>query len=852
MKPFSILLAILLSTLISFGQSVHIGDILCTDGSTISAADFPTSGRTAWGIVFYVDDNDTHGWAVALHNQSSSIKWSSSSYYGYDIPNLVNFENARAAMHNLDGNQNTNIIRNAGSPNDFPAAWAADYDNGWFLPSAGQLRYLYSYFPEINASLQVVGGDLFPFNDNYYWWSSSEFSGYHAYDMNSGGSIGDYVKDNHVNYPPYGIAVRQIRDFDIPNVVPATYHVGDLITNDDGSQGILFYVSPDQTEGWMVALNDASTSISWGDGDVPGLDNQTYSSPFGMLLYETNGFANTGIIRDYQNGMNTAANAVDYEHGWYLPAAGQLSKLFGALPFVENKLQAYGSILEQAEYWSSSEADANEAFAVSYKPSANVRAGGFIRRDKSQNYRVRAVRNLSPIPLPTVGEITTLESICENGVLTLQAPETQSATSEGWQISPTLDFNNPILYEGQPLDISYNGWFLRYFAANEHGTVYSNIVSITVWPTYENSFSTMACTHYVWNGIDYDESGDYEQSFTSIYGCDSIVTMHLTIADVVTTEWSQQTCEDSFVWNGITYSETGDYEQTFSSTENCDSIVTLHLSIIEPLTHEWSMEVCDYYTWNDTTYTESGDYTQEFITPEGCDSIVTLHLALSDALEVDADTVACGSLLWNGQEYTDSGHYEQQFVTANGCDSLVRMDLTVLPFPEPISEIIGLQEVFVSSDIVLGQYNYLIESVEFATHYEWTLEDADWPMDTTGTQCALWVTTSGTASLKVRAWNTCGYSEQEIIIHAGFFDVDNNQALSVAIYPNPAYDKVFIEAEGIVRVRLYDLLGQCLIETEGSSNNLLEIITNNLPTGIYAIEILTEQGKGIRKLNVTR
>ena len=795
------LILLLLSPIFVFGQ-VHIGDILCTDGAIVSAADYPSSGRTAWGIVFYVDDNDAHGWAVALHNQSSSIKWSSSNYYGYDIPNLVNYENARAAMHNLDGSQNTGIIRSTSGSTNFPAAWTVDYDDGWFLPSAAQLRYMYSYYPEINASLQVVGGSQFPIDGNYYWWSSTEVSGYHAYDMNSGGSIGDYVKDNHVNYPPNGIAVRQIRDFNIPNVVPATYHIGDLITNDDGSQGILFYLSPDQTEGWMVALNDASTSISWGSGDVPGLDNQTYSSPFGMLLNETDGYANTGLIRDYQNGMNTAANAVDYEHGWYLPTAGQLSKLFGALPFVEYKLQAYGSILAQAEYWSSSEANANEAFAVTYRPAGNVRAGGFIRSDKSQNYHVRAVRNLSPTPLPIVGEIVTPESICENGVLTLQVPEIQFATSEGWQISPTIDFDNPIPYENEPLNSSYNGWFLRYFATNESNTVYSNIVSIIVWPTYETSFSTMACTHYVWNGIDYDESGDYQQHLFSIHGCDSIVTMHLTIADVVTNEWSQQTCEGEFIWNGITYSETGDYEQVFSSSENCDSIVILHLNVF-------------------------------------------------DAYDIAIDSTVCGNLVWNGQEYTVSGLYEQQFVTAGGCDSLVRMNLTVLPFLEAIPEITGLTEVYVSTDIILGKYNYFIDPVGFASHYEWILEGPNWVLDTIGTNCTLWVTLPGTATLKVRAWNGCGYTEREIIIHAGFFDIDDNQTLPVAVYPNPARDKVFIESEDIVRVRLYDLFGQCLTERSTEPCDRMVLSLQGYANSIYLIEIQTKRGTIRTKLKIS-
>ena len=223
------------------------------------------------------------------------------------------------------------------------------------------------------------------------------------------------LKDNHVNYPPTGVGVRQIKDFAIPNPVHPTYHIGDLITNDDGSQGILFYLTPDQTDGWMVALDDASSSMLWGNGDVPGLTNQTYSSPYGALLDETDGFANTGLLQGYQSGLNTAANAVDYEHGWYLPTAGQLSKLFGALPFVEDPLLAHGSTLAQDEYWSSSEANGDEAFTLSCVPSANIRAGHFAKRDKTSNHRVRAVRNLSfanpPLPEPTLPD-NIIESDC--------------------------------------------------------------------------------------------------------------------------------------------------------------------------------------------------------------------------------------------------------------------------------------------------------------------------------------------------------------------------------------------------------------------------------------------------------
>ena len=229
MKKRLFILLAFLAPVFSWAQ-VSVGDVLCTDGSIIKAEQYASSGKTAEGVVFYVDVSDARGWVVALENQSSSIKWCSEEFYGYDLPDLTNYENARASMHDLDGHTNTGIIRSQGNRIDFPAAWAVDYNNGWYLPSAGQLRYLYSLAPEINASLRVVGGTALPYHSNNYWWSSTEHTGYHAFDMNTGGSLGDYVKDNYVNYPPSGIGVRQIKDFTLPLPAHPQYHVGDLIT----------------------------------------------------------------------------------------------------------------------------------------------------------------------------------------------------------------------------------------------------------------------------------------------------------------------------------------------------------------------------------------------------------------------------------------------------------------------------------------------------------------------------------------------------------------------------------------------------------------------------------------------
>ena len=60
-----------------------------------------------------------------------------------------------------------------------------------------------------------------------------------------------------------------------------------------------------------------------------------------------------------------------------------------------------------------------------------------------------------------------------------------------------------------------------------------------------------------------------------------------------------------------------------------------------------------------------------------------------------------------------------------------------------------------------------------------------------------------------------GHSSINITAHKGFFDVDECQAIQVVLYPNPANDKVLVEAEGIQSVKVYDMWGQLLKSLDG-------------------------------------
>ena len=107
------------------------------------------------------------------------------------------------------------------------------------------------------------------------------------------------------------------------------------------------------------------------------------------------------------------------------------------------------------------------------------------------------------------------------------------------------------------------------------------------------------------------------------------------------TEFSATACE-SYMWDGETYATSGSHARTYTTAAGCDSVVTLHLTINQPVTNAISATACQSYTWNEQTYNASGEYTQTFTAANGCDSVVTLNLIINQPTEGDTTAVPLG------------------------------------------------------------------------------------------------------------------------------------------------------------------------------------------------------------------
>jgi hypothetical protein len=137
-------------------------------------------------------------------------------------------------------------------------------------------------------------------------------------------------------------------------------------------------------------------------------------------------------------------------------------------------------------------------------------------------------------------------------------------------------------------------------------------------------------SYYIWHGDSLKASGTYYNTFVNRTGCDSVVTLKLTITCTPSTgKDSIVSNKPYYVWHGDSLKTSGTFVDTFTNKAGCDSIVTLKLTIACANTGKDSI-VSDssYYLWHGKTLKASGTYMDTLVNRNGCDSVVTLKLTL--------------------------------------------------------------------------------------------------------------------------------------------------------------------------------------------------------------------------------
>lgn len=419
-------------------------------------------------------------------------------------------------------------------------------------------------------------------------------------------------------------------------------------------------------------------------------------------------------------------------------------------------------------------------------------------------------------------------------------------------------------------------YFARNFKNNQFSAACASL-SVTVNPTYSVSLTETVCANEsitLPGGLVADTTGTYSITIQTTAGCDSTVTLNLTVLPELTFSFSQTICNgDTFIYNANAYSASGIYTDTLTSSSGCDSVVTINLTVLPLIEIILSQSICsgDTLNFNGQLYAASGTYTDTLSAVNGCDSLVTLQLTVLPLIQTTLNQSICAgdTLLWNGESYFASGIYSDTLLATSGCDSILVLNLTVntsLSGSVNLSICSGDSVLYNGSYYTAGTYtdtltaaggcdsvitilvtpyntttpvitqNGFVLSVQSFSSYQWIKDGTDIAGATSSSYTAI---ADGVYRVRITDANGCTLTSAPVnVMGTSVAEVSD---VSLIVFPNPVNDLLYITGVGHsdYNIRLWNSAGAEIITDKPINDKLL---VSHLPAGVYVLSLSSGSG----------
>jgi hypothetical protein len=350
-------------------------------------------------------------------------------------------------------------------------------------------------------------------------------------------------------------------------------------------------------------------------------------------------------------------------------------------------------------------------------------------------------------------------------------------------------------------------------------------LNLNITTILRSSITVKACDTFTWalNGQTYGASGSYADTLLSASGCDSIVTLNLTVNPIPPTIQNISACE-VYTWpeNNQRYTQSTQAFAILKNARGCDSLITLNLTINKKDSADFNVNQCNPYTWSATgiTYSKSGAYKAILVTSKGCDSLVTLHLTISPAFRIVQSEIACQSFTWdkNGKVYTTTTTDSVIYKTAANCDSIIVLDVFIINF-----------------DITVSNKTTYLEANLAGAEYQWVNCFTRLPIVGATAQT---FTPTATGNYKCLITYLGCVDSSACTIFVKTVGVNNSTKNNIKIYPNPTNNIIYVQGLSDIEnniVELYDVQGNLMLSKEMLGNGMIDLA--KFANGIYVIKI---------------
>lgn len=214
--------------------------------------------------------------------------------------------------------------------------------------------------------------------------------------------------------------------------------------------------------------------------------------------------------------------------------------------------------------------------------------------------------------------------------------------------------------------------------------------SINVYLTTQRQNSTRSFSYSICQGdsiLLFDKyikvAGLYSDTLRKTNGCDSIFLKSLTVKPVFKNYFNKQICSgDSILLGGMYQKKSGVYTDKYISKNICDSFNITNLVVGKTFESNKHLSLCqgEGILLEGVLQTTNGMYYDTLQTLSGCDSVIITHLTIiPNKINNQYRTICFGDSLLIGSYYRDlDGIYLDTLKNQHGCDSIIRLNLNVL------------------------------------------------------------------------------------------------------------------------------------------------------------------------------
>ena len=340
---------------------------------------------------------------------------------------------------------------------------------------------------------------------------------------------------------------------------------------------------------------------------------------------------------------------------------------------------------------------------------------------------------------------------------------------------------------------------------------------------YSGASVSMPDVNTVAIGAHWNDGNGTKAGHVRIYDCNTRSSFSITACDSFTVPSGNKT-----------YTTSGIYMDTIPNTGGCDSIMTITLTINYSSKSSFSITACDSYTVpsGDETYTVSGTYMDTIPNTAGCDSVMTITVTINNSKTSFSITVCDSFTVPSGDEtYTVSGTYMDTIPNMAGCDSVMTITVTINTVDTMVTD---------SSPTLMA---HAIDAT-----YQWLNCDSGYAVIPGETGQSFTATANGSYAVEITQNGCTDTSACVSVVNVGIVENDFGNKFLVYPNPtNGNFSIDMGEVYPVLVVSLSDLSGKMIYGLQYRQSRFLNLDIN-AAAGIYLLTIDSGRDKTVIRM----